>query len=502
MNPTPARHGCRRWHQAWLVDPFVSCDRAGVIFPLTVGRRERRTKVTADAGNRHGALRAILDGLVLLPEDPGYDAARLPWNRAVTQRPVAVATPRTPSDVVRVVRAARDAGLKVAPQSTGHSAAPLDGRLDGAILLRMSGLSGVSIDPDRQIARVDGGTPWGIVVQAAAHHGLAALHGSGPAVAVVGYTLGGGLSWYARMHGLACNKVVAAEIVLADGTLHRVDRDAEPDLFWALRGGGGSFGVVTALEFRLLPLREVYAGVLLWDDPEVTGEVCRTWARWTHGLAKDATTSLRLLGRTRLPRDQHIFPGRQVVIIDGAILADDDRAAELIAPLRALRPALDTFSPTPTTDIPRLHFDPELPSPFVSADLLMDDFDDAAADALLASAGPDSGSILLSAEVRHLGGALGRPDPEGGALTRIPGGYMGNFFADASTPERHAQGAADAARSVEALKPWSNGRRFLNFVEQASDPASVFDRDTLNRLRAIRNQVDPSRRFLPNHDLN
>ena len=142
--------------------------------------------------------------------------------------------------------------------------------------MRLSGLSGVSIDRDRRVARVDGGTSWRLVVEAAARHVLAALHGSGPAVAVAGYTLGGGLSWYAREYGLARNQVVAAEIVSADGTMHRVDQDNEPNLFWALRGGGGSFGVVTALEFRLIPLREVYAGVLMWDDPAVFGEVSRT----------------------------------------------------------------------------------------------------------------------------------------------------------------------------------------------------------------------------------
>lgn len=453
------------------------------------------------ATKRDAALRAALDGLVLLPGDAGYDALRLPWNRAVAQRPAAVATPRSAADVVKVVQAGRDVKLRVAPQSTGHSAALLDGRLDDAILLRMSGLSGVSIDPDRRVARVDGGTPWRLVVQAAAEHGLAALHGSGPAVAVAGYTLAGGLSWYGRKHGLACNQMVAAEVVLADGILHRVDQHTEPELFWALRGGGGSFGVVTALEFRLVPLRTVHAGVLMWDDPAVTGEVCRAWARWTHELGEEATTSLRLLGRTRLPEEHHVFPGRQVVIIDGAIIADDESAAGLLAPLRALDPTLDTFTQTPVASIPRLHFDPELPSPFVSADLLMDDFDDAAADAFAAGAGPDSGSVLLSAEIRHLGGALGRPDADGGALNRLPGGYMGNFFADASTPELQARGAADAARSVEGLKPWSNGRRFLNFVEQADDPASAFEPETLIRLRALRDAIDPSRIFLANHDL-
>jgi hypothetical protein len=162
---------------------------------------------------------------------------------------------------------------------------------------------------------------------------------------------------------------------------------------------------------------------------------------------------------------------------------------------------VDTFSRTSAVTIPRLHFDPELPSPFVTDDLLMHDFDADAADAFVASAGPDSGSMLLSAEIRHLGGARGRPDRSGGALTHLPGDYAGNFFADAATAELRDVGVKDAGQAAQALQPWSNGRRSLNFVEHANDPASVFDPRTLVRLRAVRDRVDPTRMFLPNHDL-
>ncbi len=457
--------------------------------------------VSTGATSAASSLRASLGGLVLLPGDEGYDRSRTPWNLAVDQRPAAVATPSSAAEVVEVVRAAAAAGLKVVPQGTGHSAAPLAGRVEGALLLRMTGSSDVTIDPGRRVARVVGATAWQPVAEAASLHGLAAMHGSGPDIGVAGYTLGGGMSWYARKFGLACSHVVAAEIVLADGSLHRVHANSEPELFWALRGGGGSFGVVTALEFELLPLEEVYAGVLLWDDPTMTGEVARTWAKWTHGLPEEATTSLRLLGRPGVSGTRNVFPGRQVVVIDGAILGDPALAAKLLVPLRALHPAVDTFSSTPAVDLTRLHFDPELPSAGVSGHLLLDDFDVEAAAAFVAIAGADADTSLVSAEIRQLGGALGRPAAGGGALSQVRGAYSAFLLASGASAEQRTQGGSDTARAAGALRPWSSGHHFLNFTDQEVDPASVFDDATLSRLRAVRDRVDPTRLFVTNHDL-
>jgi FAD/FMN-containing dehydrogenase len=457
--------------------------------------------LVSDIASAASRLRAELGTLVLLPGEAGYDRACVPWNLAVEQHPAAVAVPSSAADVARVVRAAATAGLKVVPQSTGHGAAPLAGRLDGAVLLRMSGFSGVWIDAARRRARVIGATAWQEVAEAASVHGLAAMHGSGPDIAVAGYTLGGGLSWYARKFGLACNHVVAAEIVVADGSLLRVDADNEPELFWALRGGGGNFGVVTALEFGLQPLKEVYAGVLLWDDPARTGDVCRAWADWTHGLPEEATTSLRLLGRPLSSDARNVFPGRQVVVIDGAVLGDFEDAAALLARLRALHPAVDTFTPTPAAELTRLHFDPELPSPVVSSHLLLGDFDAAAADVLVAVAGADSDTTLLSAEIRHLGGALRLPAPGGGALDTVDGSYSAFFLAGGATATLRTEGAADTLRAADSLAPWSNGRHFLNFTGHAVDAAAAFGPAALARLLAVRDRFDPARLFVANHDL-
>src|SRR3954462_4255935 len=219
----------------------------------------------ASAQARAETLRGLCGGAVHLPGDAGYDLARAPWNVQVDAFPAAVAYPAFPDEVAEVLRAASAAGLKVAPQGTGHGAAPLEGRLGETVLLRTAALGELSIDEDRRIARVGAGVLWGDLTDAAGTVGLAALHPSSPDVGVVGYSIGGGIGWYARRLGLQCNAVPAVELVLADGTFVRATADWEPDLFWAIRGGGTPLGVVCALEFRLHPLDTVTAGFLAWD---------------------------------------------------------------------------------------------------------------------------------------------------------------------------------------------------------------------------------------------
>src|SRR3954463_8590893 len=233
-------------------------------------------------------VRANLAGELVLPGDSNWDEARLAWHLAVDQRPAAVAIPENLHDVIEIVHWAREEGLRVAPQGTGHNA-PALGDLGGTVLLKTHRLRGVTIDPVARTARAEAGTTWIEVVEAAAEHGLAALAGSSPDVGVVGYTLGGGLSWLARKHGIGANQVVAVELVTADGELERVDRDNEPDLFWALRGGGGSFSVVTAIEFNLFPYEHVYAGVL-WFPVERATEILTAWRAWTDTVPDELTS--------------------------------------------------------------------------------------------------------------------------------------------------------------------------------------------------------------------
>jgi FAD/FMN-containing dehydrogenase len=445
------------------------------------------------------ALRGLCGGAVHLPGDPGYDAARSPWAIVVDQRPAAVAYPTTADEVVEVVRAAAAAGLQVAPQGTGHNAGPLPD-LDRAVLVRTGAMRGVSVDVEARTARVESGALWEDVVTAVAPHGLAALHGSSPDVGVAGYSLGGGMGWYARELGLAANSIIAIELVTADGRLVRATADQEPDLFWALRGGGGNFGVVTVLELRLFPIDTVYAGMLVWDRSEAD-RVLRAWARWAADAPDAVTTSFRVL---QLPPFEQIpapVRGRQLVMIDGAVLADDETAAEILAELRALEPEMDTFGRVPSASIIRLHMDPEGPTPGVSATTVLGSLPDEAIDAFLAQVGHGTTQSLLAAELRQLGGAVSRPAEDAGAVAMVEGAFVLFGVAVAATPEMAAAGAADSAALVSAMTPWANGKQYLNFVEAAQDASTGYTTESWSRLQAVRAQVDPRGLFLSNHQV-
>jgi FAD/FMN-containing dehydrogenase len=458
---------------------------------------EQTLTITRPAGAE--ALRGLCGGAVHLPGDPGYDAARSPWALVVDQRPAAVACPANAAEVVEVVRAAAAAGLRVAPQGTGHNAAPLRG-LDQAVLVRTGAMRRVTVDVAARVARVESGAVWEDVVNAVAPYDLAALHGSSPDVGVVGYSLGGGMGWYARELGLAANSITALEIVTADAQLVRATAEEETELFWAVRGGGGNFGVVTAIEIRLFPIETVYAGMLVWDRSEAD-RVLRTWARWAADAPDAVTTSFRVL---QLPPFEQIpapVRGRQLVMIDGAVLADDDTAGEILAELRALEPEMDTFARVPSASIIRLHMDPEGPTPGVTATTMLGSLPDEAIDAFLAQVGHGTTQSLLSAELRQLGGALGRPAQDAGALPMLDGAFVLFGVAVAATPEMAAAGRADTDALVAAMSPWANGRSYLNFVEEAHDASTGYTAESWNRLQAVRAQVDPHGLFLSNHQV-
>lgn len=438
-------------------------------------------------------------GTVFLPGDPGYDEACTPWNLAIVQRPAAVAVPRSIEEVARVVTAATGLGLRIAPQSSGHGAAPLGARsLDGVLLLRLHELTGVSVDPERRIARVLGGTLWRDVIAAVAPYGLTALHGSAGDVAVAGYVLGGGLSFYGREHGLASSSVRAVEIVTADGALVRASADENAELFWAVRGGGGNFGAVVAIELELLPYADVFAGMLLWDLSRAD-EVTRAWAAWTAELPESVTTSLRFMRFPPIPELPPFLSGRNLVVIDGAVLEDDARAAELLAPLRTLHPEIDTFARIPAAGMLAVHMDPPGPTPAVGHHALMAELPDAAIEALLAVAGPGVQIPLMFAELRHLGGALAvRQDA---ALDRLDGAYALFTVAPAPTPEMEAAGTAAADAVIAALRPWASARTFLNFADRATDAATAFDAESWVRLGRVRRTVDPAGVWMAAHPI-
>ncbi|WGL52370.1 FAD-binding oxidoreductase [Nocardioides sp. BP30] len=434
-----------------------------------------------------------------LAGDPGYDAARTAWNLAVDQRPAAVAQPRTVDEVSALVRAAAVTGLRVAPQSTGHNAGPLAERgLEDVVVLRTGGLDRVTVDAARNVVRVEGGAVWEPVVEAAAAHGRAVLHGSSPDVGVAGFTLGGGIGWYARKLGLAANSLVAAEVVIGDGSVVRADAEENAPLFWALRGGGGSFGVVVALEFTMFPIASAYAGMLVWDLADAE-RVLREYAAWAPAAPDEISTSFRAMRLPPVPDIPEPLRGRRIAVLDGAVLGSDERAAELLAGFRALRPEIDTFGRVPTTAVTRIHMDPEGGAPFASSSTVLAGLPDAGIDAFWAEVGPDASTSLLLAELRQLGGAVGRPAEGGGVLTHLEGQYAVLAGGMAITPEMGAQAHADAVRVTDALAPHATGTQYLNFAERAVDCRAAYGEERWLQLKGIRSAVDEHGVFAANH---
>jgi hypothetical protein len=460
------------------------------------------TAVAGPAAGTPAALLALRGACEIhLPGDPGYDGARVPWNLAVEQRPAAVALPRTVDDVVALVTAAAADGLRVAPQNTGHGAAPLgDQPLDDVLLLRLSGLTGVEVDPGARTARVLGGTTWRTVLAATTPHALTAPHGSAPDVGAAGYLLNGGLSFYGRRHGLAVNALRSVEVVLPDGTVRRVDAHHDPELFWAVRGGGANLGVAVALEIDLIEQPDLVAGMMTWDR-ERAPEVVRAWRDWTRTVPESVTTSLRIMSFPPLPELPPFLSGRDLVVLDGALLEDDQTAAGLLTTMRELAPEMDTFARIPAADLPVVHMDPPGPTPSVADHAVLGDLDDDALAALLEKVGPGTRSDLLFAELRQLGGALARKVDGGGALSAIPGRYALLCLAVAPDPAAAVAGRAAASSVVRALAPWSLGSLAPTFTEARTDAGRFFGADVLARLRAVRDRVDPDRRMVAHHPL-
>ncbi len=423
---------------------------------------------------------------LITPDDPRYDDARQAWNLAADQRPAAVAQVESADDIVLAVRHARAHGLRVTAQGTGHGAMSYDD-LSDTVLIRTERMRGVEIDADRRVARVEAGAQWQDVVPRAAEYGLAALHGSAHDVGVVGYTLGGGLSFYGRRYGTAASRMLAVDLVTARGEHIRVSRTRNSELFRALQGGGGSFGIVTHMEFELISPGELQAGHLFFPL-ERGREVWKTWARIAPSFPSSATTIVRVL---RIPDGDGPPPalrGKEFAVVQSIVMGTPEEANELLAPVRELGPVMDTMAPAAYQDLQHLHMDPPHPVPGAVDHFTLAELPEAAVDALFDSLGDN----VLGAEIR-LGGEQ---------VASLGGPFI--FFAVgmAATPQMTAALEADLGLMRAALTPFMSRKRYANWVEHPGvDAAEKWEAETLAHLRAVKEAIDPDDVVRSNHPL-
>ncbi|SKC72880.1 FAD-binding oxidoreductase [Krasilnikoviella flava] len=438
----------------------------------------------------HATLTQGLDGEILSPGEPAYGAALPGFNLALAHRPALVVRARTVADVVATVRAAADQGVRVGVRSTGHSAPPTG---PDDVLLDVAALDRLSVDPDARTATVGPGVAWATVLEAGAAWGLGGLCGSSPHVGVVGYTLGGGLGPLARTFGFAADHVRSMDVVTPSGELVTATPDRHEDLFWALRGGGGAFGVVVAMTFDLFPLRAVRAGTL-WFDVDDAPAVLHRWRELTSTLADDVSTSVARLNLPPLPDVPEPLRGRAVLVVRYVRHGDLAAPDPVVDALRQVSPTLlDTVGDLPYALIGALHADPEDPMPFVERGGLLRELTEDAVDTFLGAVPPDS--PVLAGEIRLLGGTLARPPAVPNAVGGRDAAYT-LFTGALGSPVGPPDVAVHLQAVHDAMAPWATGGSLLNFAGPRDDVSAPLVRDaygpaTYDRLVTLRRQLDP-----------
>jgi FAD/FMN-containing dehydrogenase len=448
------------------------------------------------------ALRETVAGPVLVPGDEGYAEEIPTYNLTVVHTPAVVVGATSAADVQAAVRFAAANDLPVAVLGAGHGTSVSS---DGSVLITTRRLTGLTIDEDAMSARVEAGVRWAEFVEQAGKLGVAGLNGSSPTVTVVGYTLGGGLGPFGRKYGYAADHVTALDVVTPDGELRHVTADSEPDLFWALRGAKGNFGVVVAIEFTVFPIKAFYGGGIFFPG-ELAADVLHLFREWTKDLPEEMSASVGLLHLPAAPFVPEPLRDRLVAHLRITYLGGPSDGAILVQPFRDLgTPIIDAVGPMPYAAVAAVHNDPVDPLPLYEHAALLRELPAEAIETILRYAGPGAQSPLVLAEVRHMGGALSRAPEVPNAVGNRDETLYNVFLVAAGGPPDAAALHAYEQRLIDALAPWSTGRRYLNFMFAAdADPrtaALAYAPEAYERLAAIKRRFDPANLFRINHNI-
>lgn len=445
--------------------------------------------------DRWTPLRANLQGEVIAPGDPQYAEARLAWNLAVDQHPAVIVVPKNTADVVTAAHAARAEGLGIAVQATGHgNVRPAD----GAMLILTTAMQDVEINPVAQTAWVSAGAKWGPILKKAQAVGLAPMLGSSPDVGAVGYTLGGGFGWLGRKYGLSLDNVNTFEVVTAGGEVKVASATNNPDLFWGLRGGGGSLGIITGMEIKLVPLTTVYGGNLIYPL-DLARDVFTHYREWIQSAPDELTSSILIMNYPPIAEIPDPLRGQSFVQVRGCYCGEVAQGDALLRFWREWHtPFVDDFKAIPFSDVATISNDPIDPLPGLSSGALVRELTDDAIDTLIHFASATMGSPLIFAEVRHAGGAVARVRPDSSAYGHRDANHILQMIGLTPTPESHQALQQYCDRMMQALGPALTGGAYLNFLEGAEAQKRIQDGYTsaaYRRLRDLKAKYDPDNRL-------
>jgi FAD/FMN-containing dehydrogenase len=444
------------------------------------------------------AIEGRLQGPTFRAADSGYAPEIAVFNLAIVHRPDLVVGAASEGDVVEVLRAARQHGVRVAVQGGGHGAY---GPLESGVLLTTRRLDRVVVDPESRSVTVGAGARWAAVMAAAYKHGLAPIAGSSPNVGVVGYLLGGGLGPLARSHGFGSDYLLGLRIVTGLGGALTVNAEENPDLFWALRGGKGGIGIVTEARVRLVPMSTLYAGSLTFDEPHIE-RALRAWVSWTERADPRVTTSMAIIKFPPLERVPEPLRGRRLLMLRFAYPGSTEEGHRLAAPLREFAPIyLDALGEMPSSDMARIHNDPENPVPSWIRGALLKDLDQEFVSALLEYVGAGSASPFGAAEIRHLGEATRRDVPGGSSVGGRSAGFA--FSVLGMNPDWFERELPEAAERLWAdVARWISPETTINYLGKARSPehlATAWSKDAYPRLQDIRKKYDPDDILVDGH---
>jgi len=443
-------------------------------------------------------LRAAFHGDVVAPHDPEYESARLVVNAAVDRRPALIVRPADSADVALTVSLARTEGLELAVRGGGHSFAG-HGTSDGGLVLDMSGMRALHVDPQRRIAWAQAGLTAGQYTAEAAKRGLTTGFGDTGSVGIAGLTLGGGIGWLVRKHGLTIDDLLGVELVTADGERLRTDFERHPDLFWALRGGGGNFGVVTRLEYRLHEIDTVVGGMLVLPaSPGIVGAFLAA-----ADDAPDELSTIAILARLPplpfVPEEHH---GRLALMVRVAFAGQLKHGHHALAPLRALgTPLADAITPMPYQQL----YPAEGPGPGrlrrATRSMFIDHFTEHVESTVFdrVQAGP---SAMSAVEIRVLGGAMARVPADATAFSHRQCRLMVTFGAGYQDQAQAASHEAWVADSLAAMRPASHGVHVSFLADEGTARVhEAYPADTYQRLAVIKRRYDPTNLFHVNQNI-
>jgi FAD/FMN-containing dehydrogenase len=447
------------------------------------------------------ALRRRLRGELLGPGDAGYEQARALWNGAVDTRPGLIARCSGTADVVAAIRHAADAGLLVAVRGGGHNVAGT-ASCDGGLVLDLSAMKGVRVDPDRRTAWAQPGLLWGELDHETQAFGLATVGGIVTHTGIAGLTLGGGIGWLMRKHGLTCDNLRAVDLVTAGGQLVRASEREHPELFWGVRGGGGNFGVVTGFRYRLHRVGPTVLAGPVFFAADDAGELLRWYRDFAAAAPDELTTVVNLRHAPPLPFIPEHLHGVPVATVVACWAGPVERGERVLEPLRRHgRPLLDLIAPKPYL-AHQGTFDATVPHGlhYHWRSEYLRTLDDRAIDTLLAHAwesrSPRSYTIMF-----QLGGAVGRLPEDATAFGGRAAGFAVNVNGVA-LPTEHAEQAAWARRFGQALRPLSAGV-YLNFLDEEGQDRvrSAYGPAKYERLVALKDVWDPTNFFRRNQNI-